>query len=120
MIFSKKKLMIFDDIFCSSPHENNKFDKKNKLLDATKNNEKKVTNGAPEEGAPLLSVFLWRTPRWCAITNLPPLCRCVLSISLSLPRQIPLAPRARSTTADDPPHSMTPAPAPPPESPPEH
>ena len=47
--------MIFDDIFCSSPHENNKFDKKNKLLDATKNNEKKVTNGAPEEGAPLLS-----------------------------------------------------------------
>ena len=28
---------------------------KNKLLDATRNNEKNVTNGAPEEGAPLLS-----------------------------------------------------------------
>ena len=28
---------------------------KNKLLDAIRNNEKNVTNGAPEEGAPLLS-----------------------------------------------------------------
>ena len=27
---------------------------KNKLLDATRNNEKNATNGAPEEGAPLL------------------------------------------------------------------
>jgi hypothetical protein len=62
--------------------------------------------GAPLDGAPLLTF--------------PPLCRCVLSISLSLPRQIPLAPRARSTAADDPPHPTTPAPAPPPESPPEH
>nr|XP_020165148.1 uncharacterized protein LOC109750600 [Aegilops tauschii subsp. strangulata] len=33
---------------------------------------------------------------------------------------IPLAPRARSTAAADPPHPMTPAPALPPESPPEH
>ena len=56
--------------------------------------QKKVSNGAPGEGAPLLSLCLWRTPRRCAIGNLPPsVCMCVLSISPAV-RPSPISPLA--------------------------
>ena len=49
-------------------------------------------------------MFLWRTPRWCTITNLPPLFRSPFSPSPD--------PRARSTTANDPPHPLQRTPRP--------
>ena len=87
---------------------------------------KKITYGAPLDGAPLLWMYLWRTPGRCAIAILPPSIPSPLaprarspSISIAIPpREIPLA-------ADDPPnppllnrHRQPPAPSPAPPPPP--